>query len=71
MHISAFPRDGSRPVEGKSLSYELGRGSNGKPQAVRVIRQAIGLRPPQRAGAEAACADHPSTALQSGWSFSW
>ncbi|MEO6743439.1 MAG: cold shock domain-containing protein [Caldimonas sp.] len=47
VHISAFPRDGSRPVEGESLSYELGRGTNGKPQAVRVIRQAIGSRAPK------------------------
>lgn len=47
VHISAFPRDGSRPVEGESLSYELGRGTNGKPQAVRVVRQAIGSRPPK------------------------
>jgi cold shock CspA family protein len=44
VHISAFPRDGSRPVEGESLSYELGRGQNGKPQAVRVVRQAFGTR---------------------------
>jgi len=56
VHISAFPRDGSRPVEGESLTYELGRGENGKPQAVRVVRQAIGVRapkvssPPRRSG---------------------
>jgi cold shock CspA family protein len=56
VHISAFPRDGSRPVEGESLTYELGRGQNGKPQAVRVVRQAIGARaprvnsPPRRSG---------------------
>lgn len=31
VHISAFPRDGSRPAEGESLSYELGQGKNGKP----------------------------------------
>ena len=46
VHISVFPRDGSRPVEGESLTYELGRGGNGKPQAVRVMRQAIGARAP-------------------------
>lgn len=42
VHISAFPRDGSRPVEGESLSYELGRGKDGQPAAVRVFRQALG-----------------------------
>jgi cold shock CspA family protein len=48
VHISSFPRDGSRPVEGESLSYELGRGNSGKPQAVRVVRQAIGSRPREK-----------------------
>ena len=42
VHISAFPRDGSRPTIGESLTYELGTGKDGKPQAVRVYRQAIG-----------------------------
>lgn len=42
VHISAFPRDGSRPTLGESLSYEPGQGADGRPQAVRVIRQAIG-----------------------------
>ena len=42
VHISAFPRDGSRPTVGESLTYELGRGKDGKPQAVRVFRWAIG-----------------------------
>ena len=42
VHVSAFPRDGSRPTVGESLSYEPGRGADGRPQAVRVIRQAIG-----------------------------
>lgn len=42
VHISAFPRDGSRPTEGESLSYELGQGKDGKPQAVKVFRHAVG-----------------------------
>jgi cold shock CspA family protein len=42
VHISEFPRDGSRPTAGESLVYELGRGKDGKPQAVRVYRQALG-----------------------------
>lgn len=42
VHISAFPRDGSRPTVGESLTYEVGQGKDGKPQAVRVVRQALG-----------------------------
>lgn len=42
VHISAFPGDGTRPTVGERLSYELGRGRDGKPQAVKVVRQAIG-----------------------------
>lgn len=40
VHISAFPRDGSRPTVGETLDYELGTGKDGKPQAVRVVRKA-------------------------------
>ena len=46
VHVSAFPRDGSHPVEGETLSYELGKGRDGRPQAVRVIRKAVGVRHP-------------------------
>jgi cold shock CspA family protein len=42
VHISSFPRDGSRPTVGETLVYELGRGENGKPQAIKVYRQALG-----------------------------
>jgi cold shock CspA family protein len=49
VHISAFPRDGSRPVVGESLLYEPGRGKNGKRAAVRVIRKASRLAPPMKA----------------------
>jgi cold shock CspA family protein len=42
LHISELPRDGTRPTVGEKLSYELGRGKNGKPQAVNVIRLALG-----------------------------
>jgi len=51
VHINAFPRDGSRPTAGESLTYELGRGKDGKPAAVRVYRQALGrlaTYPPRR-----------------------
>lgn len=42
VHISSFPRDGSRPTVGETVIYELGRGKDGKPQAVKVYRQALG-----------------------------
>jgi cold shock CspA family protein len=42
VHASAFPPDGSRPTVGELLSYDLGRGPKGQPQAVRVVRQALG-----------------------------
>jgi cold shock CspA family protein len=42
VHISALPRDGSRPTVGETVTYELGRGKDGKPQAVNVYRQALG-----------------------------
>lgn len=42
VHISAFPRDGSHPTVGETLTYELGAGKDGKPQAVKVFRQALG-----------------------------
>jgi cold shock CspA family protein len=43
VHISALPRDGTRPTIGEKMSYELGRDRNGKVQAVKVVRQAIGI----------------------------
>ena len=43
MHISALPRDGSRPTVGETVTYELGRGKDGRPQAVSVFRQAVGV----------------------------
>ena len=42
VHISALPRDGSRPVVGETVSFELGRGKDGRPQAINVIRLAVG-----------------------------
>ncbi|MFT3859187.1 MAG: cold shock domain-containing protein [Aquabacterium sp.] len=48
VHISAFARDGSRPMAGETLSYELGQGKDGKPQAVNVVRAAVGATKPAR-----------------------
>ena len=42
VHVSAFPRDGSRPTVGERLGYELAPGRDGKPQAVNVTRLAVG-----------------------------
>jgi cold shock CspA family protein len=42
VHVSALPRVGTRPTVGETLSYELGRGTDGGPQAVNVVRAAIG-----------------------------
>lgn len=39
VHISAFPRGGPRPSIGEVLTYEIGRGKNGQPQAVRIARK--------------------------------
>ena len=47
VHISAFPPDGTRPTVGEHLSFEIGRGQDGKPQALKVVRLALGSqRPP-------------------------
>jgi cold shock CspA family protein len=43
LHISALPRDGTRPTVGETVTYELGRGKDGRPQANNVIRQAVGV----------------------------
>jgi cold shock CspA family protein len=42
VHVSAWPRGGGRPVEGETLSYHLGPGKDGRPQALEVHRQAFG-----------------------------
>jgi cold shock CspA family protein len=41
VHISAFPKDGSRPTVGEALTYDLGRGKDGQPAATRVYRTAF------------------------------
>lgn len=52
VHLSAFARDGTRPVVGEKLQYELGRGRDGRPQATRVVRLAVGTPPPPTRRAE-------------------
>jgi cold shock CspA family protein len=42
VHISEFAKNTGRPIQGESLIYELGTGKDGKPQAVRVTRKAVG-----------------------------
>jgi hypothetical protein len=46
--VSAFAHDGTTPSVGEKLSYELDRGRDGKPQAVKVVRLAVGATPPPR-----------------------
>lgn len=54
VHVSEFPRDGSRPTIGEKLNYELGRGRDGKPRAIKVVRLTVGSERPARAfGAKA------------------
>lgn len=48
VHIGAFPRDGTRPVAGERLGYELATGRDGRPEAVNVTRLAVGSRPVDR-----------------------
>ncbi|MFG5411323.1 cold shock domain-containing protein [Piscinibacter sakaiensis] len=48
VHVTAFARDGTRPTVGERLSYELGRNPEGKPQAVEVVRLAVGSSRPTR-----------------------
>lgn len=42
VHITAFPRDGSRPTIGEALSYESGQGKDGKPQGTWFINHCPG-----------------------------
>lgn len=51
VHISAFPRDGSRPTIGERLNFELSRGQDGKTQATRVVRLAVGRDSQRRSSA--------------------
>ncbi len=50
VHVSALSRDGTIPTVGEKLSYELGRDRAGKPQAVKVVRLAIGITKPHKVG---------------------
>lgn len=49
VHISAFARDGTHPVAGERLQYDLGRGRDGRPQALQVVRLAVGSTSPAAA----------------------
>jgi cold shock CspA family protein len=48
VHVSALSRDGTKPSVGEKFSYELDRGRDGKPQAVKVVRLAVGTTRPRR-----------------------
>lgn len=51
VHISAFPRGGSRPEQGELLSFETEKGPDGRDRAVRIYRAG---QAPTRARAPAA-----------------
>jgi cold shock CspA family protein len=38
VHISAFPRDGKRPVVGETISFDLQDGSDGRKRAANITR---------------------------------
>ena len=51
VHVSAFPRDGRRPVINELVSYETEVGPNGKLRAIRIMRpgqRAASRRPRNR-----------------------
>jgi cold shock CspA family protein len=35
-HVSAFPKDGQRPKPGERVTFEIGAGKDGRPQAVNI-----------------------------------
>jgi cold shock CspA family protein len=45
VHVSALPRDGSRPTPGETLSFEVGQNDKGQPQALKVQREALAGAP--------------------------
>lgn len=36
-HVSAFPRDGQRPLIGERVTFEIGTGNDGKKQATNIL----------------------------------
>jgi cold shock CspA family protein len=46
VHISAFPRDGTRPRVGEMLAFDMERGTDGRNRAVNIARP--GVRAPAR-----------------------
>lgn len=56
VHISAFPRDGTRPQAGELVSFDVETGKDGKKRAVRVLRPGARSAPRRR---ESAAHGHP------------
>ena len=48
VHISALPRDGTRPTVGEKVTFELAKGRDERLQATEVVRLAIGRDSPSR-----------------------
>jgi cold shock CspA family protein len=58
VHVSALPRDGTKPVVGEKLSFEMAKGDDGKLRAVKVYREAFG--PPERRGKPSPASSRPA-----------
>ncbi len=69
VHFSAFPNDGSRPVVGERLNFELAPGRDGKAQAVRVTRLMVGrtTAPIQAGSASLRTASEPRRVASAEW----
>ncbi len=59
VHVSAFPRDSRRPHLGERLTYEIGPGKDGKPQARHVLCPDRPAEKPYRLSTPAKHRDQP------------
>ena len=62
VHISAFPRDGKRPLPGEMISFDLQQGADGRARAVNVTRPGSAL-PAARGAASTTASNKPWLAL--------
>lgn len=48
VHVSAFPRDGKRPLLGELVAFDITADKDGRKRALRVTRPGSRQRPPRR-----------------------